>query len=390
MTSVLRNFWPGASSSKNDDHDDEYSVEYSFAVEYSGPPLSHEIPQVVPVDVRRIPTAAVAANAVIISNLAIPVLQPIGRKSDKSGNNSSIERKLSTGSRVGESVRDRGVYSSKLESFSEKEGVLEGRSVDAHNVFGESSSSSGTMGFSDGRDDSNQLSGSSDCEEMGEENKANVLNDDLSETTTCNSIEELEEECEAEASGAASRAPVVTFRDLSLTDSASEESDQDEAVMSPERPALVEDVKGLCHRCSRKERFADREVCIVCNAKYCSRCVLRAMGSMPEGRKCNTCIGHRIHEPKRGTLGKSSRMMKKMLTRDAVKKIMSAELSCPVNQLPPHLIYVNDKPLSIEELVTLQSCSNPPKKLRPGRYWYDKVSGFWGKVRGRAVSWTLG
>ncbi|KAL1554211.1 Extra-large guanine nucleotide-binding protein 2 [Salvia divinorum] len=379
MTSVLRSFWPGASSSKNDDHDDEYSVEYSFAVEYSGPPVSHEIPQVVPVDVRRIPTAAVAAKAVIMSNLAIPVLQPIGRKSDKSGNNSSIERKLSSSSRVGESVRSGGIYSSKLESFSEKEDVLEGRADDAHNVFDESSSSSGTMGFSDGRDDSNQLSGSSDGEEMEEQNKANVSNDDLSETTTCNSIEELEEECEAEASGAASRAPVVTFRDLSLSDSASEESDQDEAAMSPDRPAFVEDVKGLCHRCSRKKRFAEREVCIVCNAKYCSRCVLRAMGSMPEGRKCISCIGHRIYELKRGSLGKCSRMMKKMLTRDAAKQIMSAELSCPVNQLPPNLIYVNDKPLSIEELVTLQSCSNPPKKLRPGRYWYDKVSGFWGK-----------
>ncbi|KAG6410723.1 hypothetical protein SASPL_128789 [Salvia splendens] len=213
------------------------------------------------------------------------------------------------GSRVGESVKDGGVYS----SFSEKGGVLEGRSGDAHNVFGESSSSSGTMVFSDGRDDSNQLSGSSDCEEMEEENKANVLNDDLSETTTCNSIEELEEE-------------------------SSEESDQDEAAMSPERPPLVEDVRG---------------------------CATGAAGKS-EGRKCTSCIGHRIHEPKRGSLGKSSRMMKKMLTHDAVKQIMSAELSCPVNQLPPHLIYVNDKPLSMEELVTLQSCSNPPRSLDLG------------------------
>ncbi|KAL0334789.1 UNVERIFIED_CONTAM: hypothetical protein Sradi_4690800 [Sesamum radiatum] len=61
MTSVLRSILP-VSSAKSEDHDDDYSVEYSFAMEYSGPPVSQDIPQVAPVDVHRIPTAAVAAR----------------------------------------------------------------------------------------------------------------------------------------------------------------------------------------------------------------------------------------------------------------------------------------------------------------------------------------
>ncbi|KAH6812609.1 hypothetical protein C2S51_000264 [Perilla frutescens var. frutescens] len=378
MTSVLRNFWPGSSSSsKDDDHNDEYSVEYSFAMEYSGPPVSHEIPQVVPVDVRRIPTAAVVASkAVMMSNLAIPVLQPVVRKGDKLSHEASSTVPASHVGKFGKSVR---IYSRKIESYSEKEGGGGG----ASNVFDESSSSSGTLGFSDGRDDSNQMSGSSDIEELDDDNKAKVSYDNISEASTCNSIEEEECEAEAEASGQGNnRTAVVTFREVSSGDSTSEESDHDEeeeAAMSPERPLVMDDEKGQCHRCKKRNRFAEREVCIVCYAKYCRKCVLRAMGSMPEGRKCIACIGHPIYERKRGSLGKCSRMLKRMLAHDAVKQIMSAELSCPVNQLPPELIYVNGERLTIDELVTLQSCSNPPKKLRPGRYWYDKVSGFWGK-----------
>ncbi|KAL0384145.1 UNVERIFIED_CONTAM: Extra-large guanine nucleotide-binding protein 1 [Sesamum radiatum] len=390
MTSVLRSILP-VSSAKSEDHDDDYSVEYSFAMEYSGPPVSQDIPQVAPVDVRRIPTAAVAATGVMLSNLSLPVIQPIVKKSDH--HKKLLEELKSSGSKaanhhvseahVGKIGSSGRVYSRKSGNCSYRDGesaIEEGGNGES-NVFGgaQSSSSSGTMGFSDGHDDSNHLSESSDVEDLDDNLKAGVSYGDCSNPTTSNSNENVED-CVDEVSGQGHRTSVVTFRDLPSNDSMSEQTDYDEPEMLPERRVVLDDVKkGLCHRCCKKSRFAGKEVCIVCGAKYCSKCVIKAMGSMPEGRKCITCIGYRIDESKRGSLGKCSRMLKRLLGDEAIKQIMSAEISCEVNQLPPHLIFVNDKPLSIEELVMLQSCPNPPKKLRPGKYWYDKVSGFWGK-----------
>ncbi|KAL3813565.1 hypothetical protein ACJIZ3_014833 [Penstemon smallii] len=49
-------------------------------------------------------------------------------------------------------------------------------------------------------------------------------------------------------------------------------------------------------------------------------------------------------------------------------------------------IFVNDQLLDDKELIILQSCKNPPRKLKPGgNYWYDKSTGFWGK-QGRKPS----
>lgn len=375
MASVLRSIMPG-SSAENEDFDDDYNVEYSFALEYSGPPVSHDIPQVVPIDIRRIPTASVAARAVTLKDFAVPVIHPIV-KSDQSKKNVSGES--NSGSEMAESssnfVSSGRVYSRSLATVDRR--------------VGKSNQLGGTL-----PNDSNHLLGSSDVEDIDDESNAGVSYEngsnatisDLKESTlkspetssekaSCEGVED----CAVEPSRLGNRA-AVTFRESPSIESISVESDEDEHAVFPEKPVASNDgKKGSCYKCHKRNRFSEKEVCLVCGAKYCKNCLLRAMGCMPEGRKCITCIGYPIDETRRGSIGKCSRMLKKLLANDAVNQIMSSELTCEVNQLPSYLICVNGKPLSVVELIKLQSCPNPPKKLKPGRYWYDKVSGFWGK-----------
>ncbi|GAY42810.1 hypothetical protein CUMW_069740 [Citrus unshiu] len=392
-------------------------IQYSFATEYEGPPVSYDIPRAVPINVQKIPVAAVVKQVSLSDKLSLPVVHPIVSADklktsfSKELKPASVEAEVKSETTVSPtSVIDRAadsvncVLSGELSSSGALEfsNYVSGELGNCSNGFNPTTENLNISSSERSRESWSRLRGSNVGKESLDmtdelnqpdwESNESVLSMDypssrVSSLKTGDLSNRINHDDDGfESNGDARRGPVVTFRDI-----ASEDEDEDDDFgdeFSQEAPRIMQRVKrepetrgkkGSCYRCFKGNRFTEKEVCIVCDAKYCCNCVLRAMGSMPEGRKCVTCIGYPIDEAKRGSLGKCSRMLKRLLNPLEVKQIMKAEKLCEANQLPPEYICVNGKPLCHEELVILQTCPNPPKKLKPGNYWYDKVSGLWGK-----------
>ncbi|KAL6227262.1 hypothetical protein ACLB2K_001221 [Fragaria x ananassa] len=364
----------------------EDAAQYSFAVEYKGPPVSYDLPKAVPINVERIPVAAVVGNVSVPANMSLPVVQPVlAPGSLMKTFSKELKSTVSPTSVIAfdrsseddttkelEGLESATVSPTSVIGFEERAAVesVAGAGAGGGGLSGELSSS-GALEFSERLNyrsgELSDLNSDSNRLEPDWASSESVLSLDYpsSRVSSTKAVD-----CEVK------RPPVVTFRDIeSEEDDGGEEDEAEVVAVKPERKGK----KKSCYRCLKGTRFTEKEVCIVCDAKYCSSCVLRAMGSMPEGRKCVGCIGFPIDESKRGCLGKCSRMLKRLLNDLEVRQVMKAEKFCEANQLPPDYICVNGQPLCHEELVLLQTCSNPPKKLKPGNYWYDKVSGLWGK-----------
>ncbi|GAB2291231.1 Extra-large guanine nucleotide-binding protein 2 [Dionaea muscipula] len=396
------------------------SIDYSFASEYNGPPPHHRIPEALPIDLDRIPTAIPAASSNSRLDDPLPVVQPVyeftlGSTLDDSSLLTAALNLAGAGEHCHDDHHDHyavGVMGGLVQAVSSL--VFWSHQSVSHDDLqcalpklpADGTESSGTLGFSDSHAHSGDLSGSSGTgdggtpayfqEGAGLDHNVGVHNFTSTEPAlnplvfSASAEEAFDDDddddnhnADADADGLQhhTRKSCVTFLVPESSEPVQQEAEpinrKDQVIRVIQRIPGVK--KGHCHRCPKGNRLSEMEACISCDAKYCSNCILRAMGSMPEGRKCLGCIGCPVAAGKRRVLGKCSRVLHRLLSDDEITRIMNSELSCAANQLSPDQICVNARPLSLEELMLLQNSPWPPRNLKPGHYWYDRLSGLWGK-----------
>jgi hypothetical protein len=325
------------------------SDDFSFATEYDGPPLTYSLPRAIPLDPTHIPLASLSLPPAVPSASSLPVVRPLTRSSLCSVVHSDAHpapRSVAPPPAGAVAVVD------------SPTSVIENHQSAAQHSAELPSSPSDHEGAADAT---------------------------------------------RQALPPKPHKPVVTFGSLLQTtdDDEKHEEEDDDAALREVRPPVAGQSCGFlspvhfelgsqrggksrgCYRCGKGGGFfgrGDKESCLACGARYCSGCLLRAMGSMPEGRKCLECIGKPVAESRRDTLGRGSWVLRRLLSAAEVELVMRSERECEANQLQAEDLYINGAKLLPEELVVLQGCPYPPSRLRPGFYWYDKVSGFWGKV----------
>ncbi|KAK1626167.1 hypothetical protein QYE76_000482 [Lolium multiflorum] len=312
--------------------------DYTFAAEYEGPPLPYSLPRAIPLDLSRIPLAALSSESDDTSDDPLPVVRPLTPSSLCSAIQQAPPPRSSAGP-VADSPTS----------------VIENHHAAAHHSAELPSSPS---------DDEEHDAGVPSVPHQPTVSFAETSGSLLQST---DEEEDYEEDDEAPSSPLPHRHPTTAAAARSS------------GALSP--PHLdVPNPRSGCYRCGKRGGiWGGTESCLACGARYCASCVLRAMGSMPEGRKCLPCIGRPVAESRRGALGRGSRVLRRLLSAAEVDLVMRSERQCAANQLRPEDVYVNGARLVPEELAALQGCPCPPARLRPGFYWYDKVSGFWGK-----------
>ncbi|XP_027924176.1 extra-large guanine nucleotide-binding protein 3-like isoform X1 [Vigna unguiculata] len=348
---VLRRMLPAGAPLPDEEH-----LDYSIAVEYEGPPVPYDVPKVDPLEIGATASAVAVPirTASIVSDhnasASIPVAMPVHPRFSRFGRirNGGFDRAPPPPPRSPVESRRSSSVSRSQSQFDSRSGEVVYRS-----------DYSGEVNDEDGASSASEAS-----EQQSPPNSAPVPRG---------------------GPGAGKRPTTVTFH----TPRDSEDDGDDfpsprsvatEPVGSPVGASPSRNTKRwICSRCGNSNRLKEKEACLVCDSRYCSNCVLKAMGSMPEGRKCVSCIGKPIDESKRPSLGKCSRMLSKVCSSLEINQIMKAEKECPANQLRPEQLIVNGRQLRQEELAEILGCPIPPQKLKPGRYWYDKDSGLWGK-----------